>query len=87
MLLRSFCAVALALQSVLSFSTPRADAPTFPDLYEATIADLQAGLDAGYFTSVDLVDVNASQHDAFLSLTKHRPTLPELTKSTASSMP
>ncbi|KAJ6595105.1 amidase signature enzyme [Mycena vulgaris] len=54
MFFRSFLTLALALQPVLSLSTPRADA-SFPDLYEATIADLQAGLDAGHFTSVDLV--------------------------------
>ncbi|KAJ7479515.1 amidase signature enzyme [Mycena latifolia] len=56
MLFSLFLALALALQPVLSLSTPRADASTFPDLYEATIADLQAGLDAGHFTSVDLVN-------------------------------
>ena len=31
--------------------------PTFPDLYEASIAELQAGLEKGHFTSVDLVKV------------------------------
>ena len=30
-------------------------AVTLPDLYEASVAELQAGLDAGLFTSVDLV--------------------------------
>ena len=30
---------------------------TFPDLYEASIAELQAGLEKGLFTSVDLVKV------------------------------
>lgn len=29
----------------------------FPDLYEASIAELQLGLDKGLFTSVDLVNV------------------------------
>lgn len=33
-----------------------------PDLYEATIAELQAGLDAGHFTSVDLVKVRFADH-------------------------
>ncbi|KAI0704181.1 amidase signature enzyme [Cerioporus squamosus] len=33
----------------------RADAAAFPDLYEASIAELQAGLEKGQFTSVDLV--------------------------------
>ncbi|KAK6992535.1 amidase domain-containing protein [Favolaschia claudopus] len=68
---RSLFALLVAIiPSALSFSSPRADAPTFPDLYEATIADLQAGLDAGHFTSVDLVnayfarinEVNAELH-------------------------
>ena len=36
---------------------PAAEAVTFPDLYEASIAELQAGLDGGQFTSVDLVKV------------------------------
>ncbi|KAJ7177615.1 amidase signature enzyme [Mycena filopes] len=30
-------------------------APVLPDLYEASVPELQAGLDAGHFTSVDLV--------------------------------
>ena len=29
----------------------------FPDLYEASIMELQAGLEKGQFTSVDLVEV------------------------------
>jgi hypothetical protein len=29
----------------------------FPDLYEASVVELQAGLDAGDFTSVDLIKV------------------------------
>jgi amidase len=28
-----------------------------PDLYEASISELQEGLDAGHYTSVDLVQV------------------------------
>ncbi|KAJ7091007.1 amidase signature enzyme [Mycena epipterygia] len=32
-----------------------ARAPALPDLYEASVPELQAGLDAGHFTSVDLV--------------------------------
>lgn len=31
----------------------------FPDLYEASILELQQGLDAGHFSSVDLVKVGA----------------------------
>ncbi len=32
----------------------------FPDLYEASILELQEGLDAGHFSSVDLVKVYSS---------------------------
>lgn len=39
--------------------TTRASKPRhLPDLYEASVSDLQAGLDAGQFTSVDLVKVS-----------------------------
>lgn len=31
---------------------------TFPDLYEASIAELQDGLEKGHFTSVDLIKVS-----------------------------
>ncbi|KAF7314058.1 Amidase domain-containing protein [Mycena chlorophos] len=53
-LLRSVLVFALGPVAVSSFSQsqPRAN---LPDLYEATLADLQAGLEAGQFTSVDLV--------------------------------
>ncbi|KAK7048003.1 amidase domain-containing protein [Favolaschia claudopus] len=56
MLFRSLLPFLVALQPVLSFSTSEPNAPTYPDLYEASITDLQAGLDAGHFTSVDLVN-------------------------------
>ena len=36
----------------------------FPDLYEASVLELQAGLDAGHFSSVDLVKVLS---DSFLA--------------------
>ncbi|KAF7316089.1 Amidase domain-containing protein [Mycena indigotica] len=53
MLTSIFLATSVA---ILSFLTPlQVYAATLPDLYEATIADLQAGLDAKAFTSVDLV--------------------------------
>jgi amidase len=32
--------------------------PTLPDLYEASVLELQAGLDTRQFTSVDLVKVD-----------------------------
>jgi hypothetical protein len=54
----------------------RATAP-LPDLYEATLQQLQAGLDAGQFTSVDLVKVNYSHvyRDRYLRLWLRRHTL------------
>lgn len=45
-----FVAISHGLESVETRSTPK-----FPDLYEASITELQAGLDAGHFTSVDLI--------------------------------
>lgn len=35
------------------------DKNVFPDLYEASVVELEAGLDAGHFTSVDLVKVSS----------------------------
>ena len=43
----------LAVAAWLQGST----ATVFPDLYEASVLELQAGLDAGSFSSVDLVKV------------------------------
>ena len=34
----------------------------FPDLYEASILELQSGLEQGHFTSVDLVKVSWQYH-------------------------
>ncbi|KAJ7844914.1 amidase signature enzyme [Mycena olivaceomarginata] len=55
-------AILLCAQLARSFSIPnlfsfsaRAPAPVLPDLYEASVPELQAGLAAGHFTSVDLV--------------------------------
>ena len=44
----------LAVVACLQSSTA---ATVFPDLYEASVLELQAGLDAGTFSSVDLVKV------------------------------
>jgi hypothetical protein len=44
--------------TVIAFANlAHASTPTLPDLYEASLDDLRAGLDAGHFTSVDLVKV------------------------------
>ncbi|KAJ7215196.1 amidase signature enzyme [Mycena rebaudengoi] len=48
-----FCAHLATCISVPSFFAAKPIA--LPDLYEASVAELQAGLDAGHFTSVDLV--------------------------------
>lgn len=50
------------LASLLGFCLPQkhsatTNTVTFPDLYEASIAELQSGLASGLFTSVDLVKV------------------------------
>ena len=64
LILVSFVVLAYQFLLVFSSSNPDAadasepDAPTFPDLYEASIAELQDGLAKGLFTSVDLVTVS-----------------------------
>lgn len=40
------------------FGLSVARTPALPDLYEASVPELQAGLDAGLFTSVDLIKVS-----------------------------
>ena len=64
--------LALALQLILWFTpgtygaqvpirvrpAPAQASAAFPDLYEASIAELQAGLEREQFTSVDLVTVS-----------------------------
>ena len=40
-----------------AIATSTVSSGIFPDLYEASVAELQAGLDAGTFTGVDLVKV------------------------------
>jgi len=39
----------------------------FPDLYEASVLELQEGLDAGHFSSVDLVKVRDPQKQQYPS--------------------
>ncbi len=47
----------LTLPDLFSLSHRQRVTSKFPDLYEASIADLQKGLEDGDFTSVDLVKV------------------------------
>ena len=52
------CAALLVSGVVCSSFAPMAGSnETLPDLYEASIMELQDGLDKGLFTSVDLVKV------------------------------
>lgn len=70
--LLSLFAVLAFLQIARSVSTTGATGwgkpkVQFPDLYEASVLELQQGLDAGHFSSVDLVKVRYSlrhQHAA-----------------------
>jgi len=48
--------LALILLGNAQFATDHGT-DVFPDLYEASIQELQHGMDAGHFTSVDLVEV------------------------------
>ncbi|KAF8188067.1 amidase signature enzyme [Pholiota molesta] len=52
---QSFLAILVCLQIVKTVSSHSAAPLKFPDLYEASIAELQEGLDGGLFSSVDLV--------------------------------
>jgi amidase len=64
----------LLLGNVLANSfEARSKAGPFPDLYEASVEDLQQGLDAGHFTSVDLVKVRPIIRFIFLSQILKRP--------------
>ena len=45
----------------------------FPDLYEASVLELQAGLDAGHFSSVDLVKVLTDSYFFGLFIYIHEP--------------
>ncbi|KAI0366541.1 amidase signature enzyme [Pilatotrama ljubarskyi] len=57
-LLAAWAILLLTLVSASSGQTPEAavaNSVKFPDLYEASIAELQDGLEKGHFTSVDLV--------------------------------
>lgn len=46
-------------QSIFATSQLSNSASKFPDLYEASVVELQGGLERGDFTSVDLVRVSA----------------------------
>ncbi|KAG6895777.1 hypothetical protein C0992_012652 [Termitomyces sp. T32_za158] len=65
MLIHSFLLVACSLiQPARLATTPLVRQPiALPDLYEASIAELQAGLAAGHFSSVDLVKAYIARID------------------------
>ena len=50
--------ITLETATLKSLSMAESNNSVFPDLYEASVVELQAGLDAGNFTSVDLVKVS-----------------------------
>ncbi|KAG6908653.1 hypothetical protein DXG01_003746 [Tephrocybe rancida] len=53
---KTFAAAIPKTQCIYSSSHARSGSPTmYPDLYEASVAELRAGMDAGHFTSTDLV--------------------------------
>ncbi|KAJ7718054.1 amidase signature enzyme [Mycena metata] len=54
-LLCAYLARSFSIPSRLGFGLGEAGGPTLPDLYEASVPELQASLDAGHFSSVDLV--------------------------------
>jgi hypothetical protein len=51
--------VCLAVSLLASALATPPHSTKFPDLYEASLAELQDGLDAGHFTSVDLIKVSS----------------------------
>ena len=53
-----FLAFASSVSSMPDSGAPAVKGVTFPDLYEASIAELQDGLSKGHFSSVDLVKVS-----------------------------
>lgn len=61
-LLCAYLARSFSIPSRLGFGLGEAGGPTLPDLYEASVPELQAGLDAGHFSSVDLVKVCLPTH-------------------------
>jgi hypothetical protein len=68
----------------LNLMTFKASSVTLPDLYEASIAELQDGLVKGHFTSVQLVKVDSCSSGTYLMqyLISHRLTLTESRRST-----
>lgn len=61
------CATILAILNLfrsISMTSGSENEPklAFPDLYEASVPELQEGLNAGHFSSVDLVKVRSRPH-------------------------
>lgn len=55
----------------LSASATLSVAQTLPDLFEASVVELQSGMEAGNFTSVNLVKVRGQSLDMLLDRTYH----------------
>lgn len=74
-----YCEAVMALET-------NSNAPKFPDLYEASILELQDGLNKGFFTSVDLVKVCIDLYQSDDTITDggmYRHTLPGSKRSTS----
>ncbi|KAG9124190.1 hypothetical protein FRC07_012490 [Ceratobasidium sp. 392] len=56
-------ALAAILLTGIFWLCPRTEVFEYPDLYEASILELQTGLDKGHFTSVDLVEAYLARID------------------------
>ncbi|KAF8878100.1 amidase signature domain-containing protein [Infundibulicybe gibba] len=57
------CCTILSYPNPHDFLMETGNDVSFPDLYEASVLDLQAGLDAGHFSSVDLIQAYFARID------------------------
>lgn len=80
-----FSVIYLVAQIHLSWATSvhNEARDSFPDLYEASVVELQTGLQRRQFTSVDLVKVRVFTQSIYqqIIMTRNRHTLLELMKS------
>ena len=53
----------ICIYSLFVFALPQTTDSKFPDLYEASLVELQDGLESGLFTSVDLIKVWSVRDD------------------------
>ena len=67
MLLAIFACLQITRRIITALDGTVKTETVFPDLYEASVLELQEGLEAGHFSSVDLVKVR-TDHPFFLPL-------------------